>query len=358
MDLGSQKKIVVLYGSNGAGKTNILEAISLMSESNGLRRARYDDMITVGTTGEQSWNATITVDGSEFSTSYVKKEKVCRRVHQVNGKTIKNLAEFAKENYILWLTYETDRLFVQSPANRRDFIDMLCAAWNRSHSEYLRNYEKLARERLDVLRKYRDREINEDISTWLSAIENKMADFGLRVANERVKLGKRLEECQLKNGAFPEFTNEMTKIPLDYAANQTIDTTLENYRSELKNRRQRDAITCMTTFGPNRSDWQVTHVQKKTAAALCSAGEQKMLLSGIFLAYVINGLKSDNRNLILLLDDVIAHLDGTHRSLLFDYLKMLVRKEPNKINIWLSGTDKALFEDLADDAEFCEIGRR
>jgi DNA replication and repair protein RecF len=354
LEFGHIKKVLVLYGDNGAGKTNILEAISLMSESNGLRRAKYDDMITTGT-GEQSWNVAITVDGSEFSTCYAKSEGVGRRVHYVNGKAIRSLAEFAKENYVLWLTYETDRLFVQSPTGRRAFVDMMCAANNRAHTAHLRSYEKLARERLDILRKYRDCESNKNIATWLSAIENKLADFGLKVASERVRLASKLEETQLKNGEFPEFKNEMTGPLGSCIADLAAESLLGNYRDELKNRRQRDAITCMTSFGPNRSDWQVTHVQKRTAAALCSAGEQKMLLSGVFLAYVVNGLATDTRNLILLLDDVIAHLDVAHRRLLFDYLKMLTAKTPDKINVWLSGTDRALFADLEAEAEFWNV---
>ena len=131
-----QKRIVVLYGENGEGKTNILEGISLLFASNGLRKAKYEDMIRKGS-GQNYWGIKAGTATGEYTSGYMQIKNSGRRIYRVNDKSVKNLDEFKKDNYILWMTYEIDRLFMQSPSDRRDFIDMFCNVRSQNHSQNL-----------------------------------------------------------------------------------------------------------------------------------------------------------------------------------------------------------------------------
>ncbi len=344
-------RIVVLYGANGEGKTNILEGISLLFASNGLRKAKYEDMINKSS-GQKYWSIIAETESGEFTSGYSLGDKSGKRIYKVNEKSVRNLDEFRKDNYILWMTYETDRLFMQSPSDRRDFIDMFCNVRSKIHAQNLRDYEKLTRERLKILKRFCETGINQDTAKWLDVIENKIVDLGIKIATERNLLASELEEHQIRNGEFPIFKTKMSGRLEDEVLSQ--EDSHDRYRTELVNRRQKDGIVSSTTLGPNRSDWIVFHEGKQINAEHCSAGEQKLLLLGIFFSFIVQNIKSDSRNLIILLDDVVAHLDSNHRDLFFKYVKSFVINSQN-ISAWLSGTNKDLFDELSNSALFYKI---
>ncbi|MBQ7524389.1 MAG: AAA family ATPase [Alphaproteobacteria bacterium] len=366
LSIPDNSNIAVLHGKNGSGKTNILEAVSLLFEASGLRRAKYEEMISrcpQESSDERSgnpqdgtknfWNIIAETTSGTFSSGYIAGENTGRRIYKVNDKNVRNLGEFRKDNYILWMTYETDRLFMQSPAERRNFIDMFCNVRFCDHALAVKNYEKLTRERLKILKRYCESGITPDVAKWLDIIEAKIAELGLKVATARIAMVAELEEYQIRNAEFPEFHNVMS----GKLENEVIPRRepLDVYKLELLNRRQKDAIVGATTLGANRSDWQVFSVQKQINAEHCSAGEQKMMLIGIFLAFIIRNIETDNRDLTVLLDDVIAHLDSKHREILFSYIKRFASDGNQKISIWLSGTSKDLFNTLSSTASFFEI---
>jgi DNA replication and repair protein RecF len=260
------------------------------------------------------------------------------------------------EGYILWLTYESDRLFMQSPSSRRDFLDMLCCVKNKEHAANVRNYEKLTRERLKILKSCGESYgRKKDIDSWLSVVENKISEVGLRVVDDRVRIARELGESQLESAEFPRFKNQMTGPVEDCVMQSSQGQLVSEYASVLRERRQKDFLSCSTTVGPNRSDWVVVRESDGMPACLCSAGEQKMLLIGAFFAFVMMSLKNDCRNLMLLLDDVVSHLDHRHRILIFEYVKTITNCYPRKSSIWLSGPERNLFDGLEGVAEFFKI---
>ena len=351
LEVPCDKRVVVLYGKNGEGKTNVLEAISLLFESNGLRNAKYEDMINRNSVMNH-WNITAETTTGTFSSGYVQTGNSGKRVYKVNEKNVRNLGEFRKDNYVLWMTYETDRLFMQSPSDRRDFIDMFCNVRSPEHAQNVKDYEKLTRERLKILKKYCENGISQDISKWLDVIEKKIVDLGIKIANERKLIASELEKYQIRNGEFPCFKTKMAGRLEDEILQS--ENAEELYQNELINRRQKDGFSGSTTLGPNRSDWIIVHEEKQMPAGHCSAGEQKMLLTGIFFAFIIHNMESDRRQLIILLDDVIAHLDPLHQNLLFKYVKSFT-KESQNVSVWLSGTDRNLFKELEDSAVFFKV---
>ncbi len=340
--------VFVIYGNNGEGKTNLLEAISMFSGSKGLRHCKAEDITT---NGENSWSVIFSLDDGIFTTGYVNG----RKIYKISDKNVKNLSEFAKNHYILWMTYETDRLFAESPANRRNFIDMFACGKFPTHSEDLKNYEKLTRERLKILKNCGGI-VDSTINKWLNIIEERIANTGIKIANTRINIVDDIYLGQNTKIDFPTFSNKMIGKLEDLMENA--GNLLDAYKTELVKRRQKDFFTNSTTLGPNRSDWEVFHLGKQIKASQCSAGEQKILLLGIFLSFIRQNTKSDKRELILLLDDVIAHLDTQHRALLFHYIKDLHKSfvdNQMRIMIWLSGTNKKLFEEFANLADFFEV---
>ena len=352
IELSVNKNVVVLYGNNGEGKTNVLEAISMLANARGLRKATSEELINKNS-AELLWNIDITVENEVISVGFVKNDKKCKKVYKINGKVIKNLDEFRRNTHILWMTYETDRLFMQSPANRRDFIDMFCNSVNSEHSTYLRTYEKLIHDRMIILKNDYN-ELSEDTNKWLDILEEQICDMGLQIAKNRIKITQILENCQLATADFPIFTNEMTGLLESEILNTSSESEISiMYKKALKERRMKDSIVGATTLGPNRSDWSVHHVSNNINANQCSAGEQKMLLIGIFLSFIISKVKNDNW--IILLDDVIAHLDAKYSNILLSYITEMVESNHGKICIWLSGTSSELFSKLDNYAQFFEI---
>lgn len=348
----ANKNIVVLYGNNGEGKTNILEAISILEDGKGLRRADADSLINKNAS-EQLWSIEATINTDIISVGFMKGDKTGKRIYKINGKTVKNLNEFREKTHIVWMTYENDRLFVQSPANRRNFIDMFCNSVSSEHITYLRAYEKLIRDRMAILKSDYD-ENSEDTNKWLDILEKQICEIGLKVAKNRINITKELESCQLTSDDFPAFTNKM----IGTLENEILDISDDNnvmdmYQSALKNRRMKDSLTSTTTLGINRSDWSVHHVANNINANQCSAGEQKMLLIGVFLSFIINKIK--NGNWIILLDDVIAHLDDRYSAILLRYVKKLAYDNHDKMDVWLSGTSKSSFFELNGHAQFFEV---
>ena len=351
LSLQTDKRIVILHGKNGIGKTNILESISLLYSSNGLRKARYEDMIN-NKAQQHYWNITAETGYGEFSSGYVKNENAGRRIYKINGKNVRNLDEFRKDNRVLWMTSETDRIFMQAPSDRRDFIDMFCDISDPQHRSTLKDYEKLTKERLKILKRFCENGMNEAISKWLDILEEKIAGLGIKIAKTRSKIATELEKLQIRNGDFPLFRSKISGRLEDDILEQS--NCNELYKQKLKNQRQKDAFSGSTTFGANRSDWIVFHEEKQISAEQCSAGEQKMLILAIFFDFILQHIKSDSRNLIILLDDVITHLDTTHRNLLFRYIHSFVQNSHN-VSVWLSGADKELFHELEGEALFFDV---
>ena len=340
-------RVIVLYGENGIGKTNILEAISVFSVANGLRHAKAENMVNQHTE-QKNWYVQVETNEGLFASGYVC-EPNKRRTYKVNDKNTKNLNDFRRGHYILWMTYETDRIFVQPPAYRRDFIDMFCNAIYSEHMSDIRNYEKCTKERLQILKRYDDANRSPDIERWIEIIETKIVNYGIKIAENRSRMASILEQCQIKNGEFPSFKSQMVGQLEEKILTQK--NSEEMYKCELFNRRQKDKFSGSTTLGANRSDWQVLQIEKDIEADKCSAGEQKMLLLCVFFSFILYNLKNDTRNLIILLDDVITHLDDNHRNLLFRYIREFVTRN-NNVSVWLSGTNKELFDELEDIAMF------
>lgn len=344
---------VVLTGENGAGKTNVLEAISLFAPGRGLRRAALSDMARQGGGGGFSAAAQlkplpfegrvgvgdIASDGlREISASPATEGAGLvelgtgtqasapeRRIVRINGAGAAATA-LAEWLTVLWLTPAMDRLFVEPAGERRRFLDRLTLALRPGHALHSNRYEAAMRARNRLLSE--DRPDGE----WLSALEQQMAEHGAAIDEGRreavAALAARLADQ-------PEGPFARAGLSLDGWTGQGAMLA-----ADLSQGRRRDAAAGRTLAGPHRTDLAVTHLGKGQPAALCSTGEQKALLLGIVLAHAELVADRTGRTPILLLDEVAAHLDPPRRLALFDRLSATGGQ------VWITGTEPAPFDGI------------
>ncbi|MCH7861261.1 DNA replication/repair protein RecF [Sphingomonas sp. NPDC092331] len=314
---------VVLSGENGAGKTNVLEALSLLAPGRGLRRAPLAEMARQGGGGGFGVAARLgpESDGIDIGTG-TQAGAPERRLVRINGATTAatSLAEWVS---VLWLTPAMDRLFVDAAGERRRFLDRLTLALAPSHAHHSTRYEAAMRERNRLLAD--DAAPDPD---WLAALEARMAEHGAALDAAR-------------HAAVSALAERLATQPEGGFARAGL--ALEGWRGDadalaraLAAGRRRDAAAGRTLTGPHRADLLVTHLGKNQAAHLCSTGEQKALLLGLVLAHAELVAERAGRAPILLLDEVAAHLDPGRRAALFARLE-------GRGQVWMTGTEPALF---------------
>jgi DNA replication and repair protein RecF len=317
---------VLLSGDNGAGKTNLLEAVSLLTPGRGLRGAALNEMARRG--GDGGWAVAAKADEIDIGTGTSTTAPERRQV-RINGAraSVNSLSEWLS---ILWLTPAMDRLFTGSAGDRRRFLDRLALALEPSHAHHSSRYEAAMRARNKLLAD----EAAPDPS-WLAALEEAMAEHGMAIAEARSRTVAALDE---RLAAAPEDEFARAQIDLEGWEGSNLSATLAANRS-------RDAAAGRTTEGPHRQDLGVAHRAKQMPATRSSTGEQKALLLGLVLAHA--DLVTERRGAppILLLDEVAAHLDPKRRQALF-------RRLEGRGQVWMTATESALFEGIGEATRF------
>ena len=343
-------KTVVLVGPNGAGKTNLIEAISFFAPGRGLRRANLDE-VAFGE-GDGSWAAAAEIEGAlglatlgtgierplEDGATVLRK---CR----IDREPVGSAAAFADHLRVVWLVPAMDTLFVGAPSERRRFLDRLALAVDAEHGSRVNALERSLRSRNRLLEEARP-----DIH-WLDAVEHETAELAVAVAGQRVETVRRLDGvlASRKGSAFPPaeiaLDGWMEKLIPEHPAIEIE----ERYRAVLRDNRARDAAAGRTSDGPHLTDLKVTYAHKGIAAADASTGEQKALLIGLVLAHGRLIAEMTGFAPILLLDEIVAHLDPARRAALHVELAQLGGQ------VWMTGADPALFAEVGDDAMIVEV---
>jgi DNA replication and repair protein RecF len=325
-------KFNLLVGENGAGKTNVLEALSLFAPGRGLRRAGLAEMAAQDLGGGFAVSAELG-DALRLGTG-VAPERPGRRIVQVNGAEApaSSLGEWLS---IGWLTPAMDRLFADSAGARRRFLDRLVLALEPGHARMAGRLETALRERNRLLG-----EAAKPDPRWLDAIEGQIAEAGALVAQARARLVQALGAA-LAN--LPE--QPFARPALAYVPGGPLEAGA--LARALADSRRRDRAAQRTLVGPHRDELAVTMAGKGQAAAECSTGEQKAMLIAITLAHA--GLATSDRPRLLLLDEVAAHLDPLRREALFERLR------EGAAQVWMTGTELAPFEAVSGEAAVWQV---
>ena len=346
---------VLLSGDNGAGKTNVLEAVSLLTPGRGLRGASLGEMARSAGPGGFGVSAQLIQTpfmSSEVETPFVPQERPStslgtngnvtlgtgtlatapeRRQVRINGAaaSVNSLSEWLS---VLWLTPAMDRLFADSAGNRRRFLDRLTLALEPGHASHAARYEAAMRARNKLLAEPEGAD-----PSWLAALEAGMAEHGAMLGEARARTVAALGEAMAgqSDDDFPRAALALDGWPSLGSAG--------DLAAQLKSTRGRDAGAGRATVGPHRQDLGVTHVAKAQPAARSSTGEQKALLLGIVLAHAELVASRRGAPPILLLDEVAAHLDPRRRAALFARLE-------GRGQVWMTSTEPDLFSDIGPDA--------
>ena len=339
---------VVLTGPNGAGKTNLLEAVSFLSPGRGLRNARLSDVERNCRDGEGTgWAVAATLDSGHGTVRLGTGRDPSsgeRRLVRIDGEPARGQAVLSELVGIGWLTPQMDRLFIEGPAGRRRFLDRLVLGLDPAHAARVAGYEHAMRERARLLRD------GPADPHWLDALDETMATQGVAVAAARRDAVERLDDaCTLGESAFPRARLRLAGTIEDWLDDMPALAVEERFKAALRQARPADAAAGGAAVGPHRSDLAVTHAARGAPAESLSTGEQKALLISIVLAHAQLQRQTRGAAPLLLLDEVAAHLDATRREALFETLLGL------RSQVWLTGTDTALFSPLRHAARFLSV---
>src|SRR5580700_10123765 len=348
--LETAAKTIALVGPNGAGKTNLLEAISFLAPGRGLRRATLDEVAF--SEGDGSWAVSAEIEGAlglaTLGTGIERPHEdgaTTLRKCRIDREPVGSAAAFADHLRVVWLIPAMDALFTGAPSERRRFLDRLVLAVDAEHGSRVNALERSLRSRNRLLEEPRPD------AHWLDAVEHETAELAVAVAGLRVETMQRLQAvlAARKEAAFPP-----AEIALDGWIEQLIPAhpareIEERYRAVLRDNRGRDAAAGRTLDGPHLTDLKVTYAQKGIAAADASTGEQKALLIGLVLAHGRLIAEMTGFAPILLLDEIVAHLDPARRAALHVELAQLGGQ------VWMTGADPALFAEVGDDAMIIDV---
>jgi DNA replication and repair protein RecF len=344
-------KPIVLFGPNGAGKTNLLEAISFLAPGRGLHRATLDEVAF--REGDGSWAVAAEVEGAlglaTLGTGIergAEPSETLSRSCRIDREPVGSAVAFADHLRVIWLVPAMDTLFAGAPSERRRFLDRLALAVDADHAGRVNALEHALRSRNRLL------EERLPDPQWLDAVEHETAELAVAVASLRAETVSRLAAVlasRRRRSAFP-----LAEIALDgwmeklVPAHPAVEIE-ERYRAVLRENRARDAAAGRTLDGPHLTDLSVVYADKGTAAADASTGEQKALLIGLVLAHARLIAAMTGFPPVLLLDEVVAHLDPSRRRALHDELAQF------SAQVWMTGADKALFAEVAGDASLVEV---
>lgn len=354
-ELSTGRRPVVLLGHNGAGKTNLLEAVSLLVPGQGLRRVPFPMLARSGGAGDWAVAARVhTPDGPlDIGTGLVAGAATSDRVGRIvriNGATQSGSGALADHIEMLWLTPAMDGLFSGPAGERRRFLDRLILCFDPSYRTRVGHFERAMAHRNRLLAdEVRD-------NARFEGLERVMAETGIAIAAARAEVVAQLAATiGARRGGDDASPFPWAALRLDGELEQAVGErpavdVEDGYARALQQGRERDRVAGRTLSGPHRSDLEVSHGAKAMPARHCSTGEQKALLIGLVLAHAtLITQRRAGAAPILLLDEIAAHLDASRRSALFAEISRLGTQA------WLTGTDRQAFAALEQEADFLGV---
>ena len=354
-------KYVILTGKNGIGKTNILEAISFLSPGKGFRNTRLDEVINTESNSNQSSIFFIIEKenqkneiGIGFTKESIDNRFQGRKIIHLNGKKLKRQSDLPNLVSLIWLTPEMDIFFRTSSLFRRKFVDRCIFNLNPEYLDNLKIYEKNLNERNKILKDISTKDLfyiegkNIEKDLWLKKIEEKLVNEGIKIFQERIKFSNDFNSISNNSKSFPKINISLIGDIEKILLTEKLDSVIAMYIQKLQNSRKIDSIKGSISYGPNKSDLKVVFLKKKLLAEKCSTGEQKIILISLIIQFC--KLMNNKGNFpILLLDEIVAHLDSKIKTTLFKELQTL------KNQVWMSGSDKNLFSDIINQKEVVNL---
>ncbi len=335
--------INIIYGKNGIGKTNILEALSFLTAGKGMLGANIGDVLKIIDKPTNNYNWTIFAnieDNNIADTIAIYSENdnnILKKKIKINGNIVRSQEELNKILNVIWLTPDMQTLFIDEKANRRKFLDRIVYIVDNNHSSRINKYEFLVKERMKVLQD--SKKFDEH---WLTVLEEKIAETGISIAVARNQVIRHLNRILVNyDFNFPKFIitidGKFENLLLD---NITAMQAEEEFRKILRDNRQQDNETKRTTEGVHKSDLRLFYQTKNMDAQFCSTGEQKLFLISFTILKALLCKELNKPQPIILLDEVFSYLDKNKKLELFNELLKL------NVQSFITGTDISIFNDI------------
>ena len=352
------RRPIIISGPNGTGKTNLLEALSFLTPGRGLRGAKLNEIarrsyeklgqgvkwgvsakVSVGNEAMGVGTGCENIEGVNNSSN--RKE---RRIIKIDGVLLKKQSDLGKYISAQWLTPQMDRLFLEGASSRRRFFDQLISGLDSGHRGLITEYQYSVKSRNRLLKN------NILDAKWLSPIEEVISRTGVAIAVRRIEAIGRLQKQVRKNiGAFPGAIIKVTGQIEGWLVSDPALLVEDRFLEALRNSREKDGNSGITSTGPHRSDFEVFHGNTEIEAANCSTGEQKSLLIGILLAFTRLQAEHGGFMPFLLLDEIMAHLDESRRRSLAELILDMGAQ------VWITGTDRKLLNVFEDQAQYLTV---
>lgn len=318
---------ILFTGANGLGKTNILEALSLLGRNSSLRGCSFEEMIFDNPLTQEK-KQEFTLYAEILNHQFIEKIAVSfdslqkKKSFYINGEAMNSKRQTDVKNHLInfvYLTPQLEQLFILGKSERRDYLDKIVSDLDFEHSSRINSYQKLLKERLLILQKYRDQN---SAAKWLDIVEANIAELGVAIASARI------EAVDFFNKAIASFSSNFPKPRLQVIGDVEQELIKQSamklekfYQEKLAQNRQLDLASFRTEFGVHRSDFDAIFSDKKTSALRSSTGEQKATMIGITLARAKISANYKNQPTILIFDEVVSHLDDKRKSDLFAEIK-------------------------------------
>ncbi|APR98221.1 DNA replication/repair protein RecF [Wolbachia endosymbiont of Folsomia candida] len=335
-ELNSDDHSALIIGKNGIGKTNILEAISLLAKSNGMKKAKASEM--QNRFSNKDWAVHYDFfNGANFNSIGIAKS-FNKKLIQIDGKTQPNHSSIYKISNVIWLIPQMDQILLNSPSDRLKFLDRIASLFEEDYTCCYMQYRKAKRERSKLLRE------NILDENWLFSLESVMAINAVNILYMRLSVLKILQDTINNNS-----TESFPKANLKFNSQLNSHDTIEDCQSRLKQNRYKDSLTGRVNFGVHNDNFQVLCQKRDVPINLCSTGEQKLLLLSIILSSVKARCIHHNKAPLLLLDDIMSHLDKHYRKALIEEVLSI------QCQTWITDVNKDNFNDYSTSFKFFDL---
>lgn len=344
--LEPQSQKLIVYGPNASGKTNLLEALSLLVPGRGFRKARVEDIIKqdhlhqgwgiVGEFSNSENSFTVATGGAPFSS---------KKQYRINGKNLSNQYEITQYLTAIWLTPQMDRLFLEGASGRRRFLDQLITSTESYYTKELLAYEKSVVQRNKLL------SFSKLDNAWLNAVEESMARHAVAITVARMNFIQQLNQISIMQDCFPEVLLKLECPIVDFLYQQPALVAEDYLKQQWKEGRFIDAQNKSTALGCHRTDVVFVENKSNTPAYLASTGQQKAILISVILKLAELIKQQKKMQPLLLLDEPLTHLDAFHREILLSTLLNL-----NGL-VMITGNDFSLFTSCQGKGEFLHINQ-
>jgi len=341
-ELKTDYPVICIVGPNGSGKTNILEAISLIADKKGIRGAAIEDCIKKDSKDKTIISSTFSYDDKDYKVDVffeLKEDKIKRSLNIDNNKS--SLVESFKDITFVWLTPQMDRIMYEGDSVKRKFLDKIISNYNLDYKKNLITFKKLSDERIHLLKE------NQDLQ-WIDILEKKMAEELWNIFSYRRIFIKDLNDIIIKK--LNNFLNIILNIKNNYDLDDKIskEEFIKYFEKKYLEKREIDQIIKRNSVGPQFDVFEFFNKETKLNSDLCSTGEQKKILISLILGFIWL-IKFQNKNSILLFDEIASHIDGKNLKLFFNEIEKI------GMQTWYTGTDKQLFQAIENKAFFVKL---